>query len=95
MREYRGELGINVAVGDVFTDVTHVYPDLIVHLTLYSARIAEGEPQLLEHNALRWITPDEIDAYDFCPADEAILARIKEAAENTGRSSLDYERSLI
>ena len=30
VREYRGELGINVAVGDVFTDVTHVYPDLIV-----------------------------------------------------------------
>ena len=95
VRECREELGITVAVGDVFTEVTHVYPNLTVHLTLYSARIAEGEPQLLEHNALRWITPDEIDAYDFCPADEAILARIKEAAENTGRSSLDYERSLI
>ena len=45
VREYRGELGINVAVGDVFTDVTHVYPALIVHLTLYSARKAEGALQ--------------------------------------------------
>lgn len=35
----------NVAVGDVFTDVTHVYPDLIVHLTLYNARKAEGALQ--------------------------------------------------
>ena len=95
VRECREELGITVAVGEVFTEVTHAYPDLTVHLTLYSARIAEGEPQLLEHNALRWITPNEIDGYAFCPADEAILAGIKEAAENTGRSSFDYERSLI
>ena len=73
------EFGITVAVGDVFTEVTHVYPDLTVHLTLLNARIADGEPQLLEHNDLRWITPREIDSYDFCPADEVILARIKAA----------------
>lgn len=78
-RECREELGITVAVGDVFTEVTHVYPDLTVHLTLLNARIADGEPQLLEHNDLRWITPGEIDSYDFCPADEVILAKIKDA----------------
>lgn len=78
MRECREELGITVAVGEVFTEVTHVYPDITVHLTLFNARIAEGEPQLLEHNDLRWTTPDEIDSYDFCPADEAILNKIKQ-----------------
>jgi len=78
VRECREELGITVAVGAAFTEVTHVYPDLAVHLTLYSARIAEGEPQLLEHRDLRWITPDEIGSYAFCPADEAILKKIKE-----------------
>lgn len=77
VRECREELGITVAVGDVFTEVTHVYPDLSVHLTLFDARIAEGKPQLLEHRELRWITPDEIDSYDFCPADEAILKEIE------------------
>lgn len=79
VRECREELGITVAVGDVFAEVTHVYPDLTVHLTLFNARIAEGEPQLLEHNDLRWITPGEIDRYDFCPADEALLKEIKES----------------
>ena len=79
VRECREELGITVAVGDVFAEVTHVYPDLNVHLTLFNARIAEGEPQLLEHNDLRWITPGEIDRYDFCPADEALLKEIKES----------------
>ena len=84
VRECREELGITVAVGEVFTEVTHVYPDLTVHLTLFDARIAEGKPQLLEHKNLRWITPDEIGSYGFCPADEAILKKIKERGMDTG-----------
>ena len=72
-RECREELDISLAVHDVFMDVTHVYPDLTVHLTLFNASIAAGEPKLLEHNAMRWITPEEIPQYDFCPADEEIL----------------------
>ena len=27
---------------------------------------------------IKWITPDEIDRYEFCPADEEILKEIKE-----------------
>ncbi len=77
VRECREELDITLSVGNVFMEVTHVYPDLTVHLTLYNAVIAEGEPRRLEHNDLRWITVDEIDGFDFCPADEEILARLK------------------
>ena len=57
-------------------DVIHAYPDLTVHLTLFSASIADGVPQKLEHNDIRWITPAEIPAYTFCPADEEILTKI-------------------
>ena len=78
VRECREELDVTVEVGDLFMEVTHTYPDLTVHLSLYNAGIASGEPQLLEHNALRWITPDEIPQYDFCPADEVILARLQD-----------------
>ena len=63
--------------GPVFMEVTHEYPDLTVRLTLFEAAITAGEPRLLEHNAIAWITPDEIDRYDFCPADVEILAEIK------------------
>ena len=59
-------------------DVVHEYPDLTVHLTLFNATIAEGEPQKLEHNDIQWITPSEIPKYEFCPADEEILAKICE-----------------
>lgn len=78
IRECREELSITVAVDDVFMDVVHEYPDITVHLTLFNSRIAEGVPTLLEHNDLRWICVDEIDNFDFCPADIDILKRLKD-----------------
>ena len=77
-RECREELDIALAVGDVFMEVTHAYPDITVHLTLFRASIAAGTPKRLEHAALAWITPAEIPQYDFCPADEEILQRLRE-----------------
>ena len=73
IRECKEELNVLLSVGDVFMDVVHEYPDLTVHLTLFHATIAEGEPQKLEHNDIQWITPREIPNYGFCPADEGIL----------------------
>lgn len=78
IRECREELAVTVAPGDVFMEVTHEYPDLEIHLTLFNAKIAEGTPKLLEHVELRWIAASEIDNYDFCPADEVILAKLRE-----------------
>ena len=78
IRECREELNVLLSVGDVFMDVIHEYLDLTVHLTLFNATIAEGEPQKLEHNDIRWITPSEISNYEFCPADEEILDKIKD-----------------
>ena len=73
IRECQEELAITLSVGDVFMDVVHKYPDITVHLTLFNATIAEGTPQKLEHNDIRWIAPNEIPEYEFCPADEEIL----------------------
>ena len=78
IRECREELAVTLAVGDVFMDVIHEYPDITVQLTLFNATIVEGEPQKLEHNDIKWITPSEISNYKFCPADEEILVRICE-----------------
>ena len=60
IRECQEELDVTLSVGSVFMDVVHEYPDLMVHLTLFNATIAEGEPQRLEHNDIQWITPAEI-----------------------------------
>ena len=76
IRECQEELAITLSVGDVFMDVIHEYPDITVHLTLFSATIAEGIPQTLEHNDIRWTTTNELVEYNFCPADTEILERL-------------------
>ena len=81
IRECREELGITVSVGEIFMEVTHTYPDLTVHLTLFHASIAEGVPQKLEHSDLRYITVDEIPQYEFCPADQVILAALRRSPQ--------------
>lgn len=82
-RECREELGVDIEVGEIFEDVLHVYSDMTVHLTLYEAKIVAGAPRRLAHKDLRWITPAEISAYSFCPADRTFLEKILATAACT------------
>ena len=78
IRECREELAVDIAVEDVFMEGVHEYPDISIRPILFHAHIAQGQPQLLEHVDIRWITVEEIDSYDFCPADADILLRLKQ-----------------
>lgn len=77
IRECREELGVTISVGKLCMALVHEYPDLTVRLSLFHASISEGEPQKLEHNDMRWITVDEIDTLEFCPADQEIIGKLK------------------
>ena len=77
IRECREELGVTVSVKEPFLELIHRYPDLTIHLTVFHASIAEGTPQLLEHQALRWVTPEEAHVMHFCPADRVFLERLE------------------
>lgn len=80
IRECKEELNITVAVGPVYAQLLHEYPDIHIRLTLFECTIAEGVPTPLEHNALLWISPLQIPEFEFCPADEDILKMLM--AEN-------------
>ena len=75
-RECREELDIELAVGEIFAESTFVYPDISVHLTLLEARIVSGEPKLLEHRDIRWITPEEAHLFEFSPADVPFVEKL-------------------
>ena len=77
-RECKEELDVDITVGKLFVRVVHEYPDITIGLSLFEAEIdEEQEIKLLEHVDAKWITAEEIDEYEFCPADEDILAKIK------------------
>lgn len=85
IRECQEELAITLDVKELFCEVEHHYPDIAIHLTLFQATIAQGKPQKLEHNDLRWITVPEIGNYEFCPADQEILKKIQKRYAEGGQ----------
>ena len=90
IRECQEELAVTVLPGSVFMELTHEYPDLAVHLTLFNAKILQGEPQMLEHNAIQWMTTAEIPDYSFCPADEEILRELMKIENGLQAGSGDW-----
>ena len=79
-RECREELDVTVRADSVYMELTHEYPDMTVDLTLFNATLVRGEPKLLEHTDLRWITPAQIPDYEFAPADKEILKKLMDEA---------------
>ena len=80
-RECMEELNVRLTVGELFAQVTHQYPELLVRVSLYEAKITEGSPQNLEHRDMRWVSAGELTGYDFCPADREIIARLSREME--------------
>ena len=82
IRECREELDVEIKVNDIFAETDHEYPDITIYLTLFNAEIVSGEPKMLVHRDLKWITPDRIPEFNFCPADKDILEKITEKYGN-------------
>lgn len=73
-RELREKLGIEVAVLERVVHVEHAYEGYDVDFCVYRCRHAGGEVQHVGVNAHRWVYPQELDDYEFPPADERSLA---------------------
>jgi 8-oxo-dGTP diphosphatase len=76
IREVREELGVAFSPGERLAEVDWQYPDKRVRITFFRGAIT-GEPRPLEGQELAWVTPAELDRYEFPPADAALLARLR------------------
>lgn len=69
-RELAEELEITVDLApDIFDDSTYEYDFGRVHLTTIICQLKEGEPILTEHEAIKWLKPNELKNLDWAPAD--------------------------
>jgi 8-oxo-dGTP diphosphatase len=77
LRELREELGVEARIGPLVFEHTHVYaPDRVAHLLFYEATILRGEPELLDHQAMRWVVPEELGGFEFVAGDGEIIRRL-------------------
>lgn len=77
-RELTEELGVSVQVGALFESVDHDYPDKSVHLRFFLCQLPAGEPCPLGCAAVRWITCDQLDRFEFPAADAGLLTRLRQ-----------------
>jgi 8-oxo-dGTP diphosphatase len=78
VREIQEELGCTIEVYEKIEEVHHEYPNVIVNLLTYKAKIVEGEPKAKEHAELKWVPLQDLNSLEWAPADiptvEALLA---------------------
>lgn len=75
-REIEEELETEIEVGDYLTTVEYDYPNFHLSMRCYWATIIEGKPVLLEHEAARWLTYEELDSVDWLPADLEVVKHL-------------------
>lgn len=78
IREIKEELKSEIRVGEKLCTIEYDYPKFHLTMHCFWCDLLDGEPVLLEHEAARWLTTDELNSVDWLPADvqvvEAILA---------------------
>lgn len=77
-REIEEELETEIEVGEYLTTIEYDYPKFHLSMRCYWAKIIEGKPVLLEHEAARWLTKNELDSVEWLPADVTIIEMIKQ-----------------
>ncbi|PWB78817.1 MAG: 8-oxo-dGTP diphosphatase MutT [Candidatus Methylomirabilota bacterium] len=75
-REILEELGLTVAVHEQVFSAEHHDAEHHIRLRFYHCTVQAGEPRLIGCAACRWVTPAEISAYPFPPADLPLVHQI-------------------
>lgn len=76
-RELAEELGIEVVIHELIETVTHAYETKTVTLHFYRCSWKANEPQALGCPAFRWVTKEELSAYEFPEADVKLVEMLQ------------------
>ena len=77
IREIREELTVEIQVEQRLCTVEYDYPAFHLVMHCYFCKLASGHLTLLEHEAARWLSPQELDAVEWLPADKVVVEKLK------------------
>jgi len=77
VREIREELGIEIAVGELFEEISHAYADKAVHLKFFVCKLISGKLQALDCAAFKWVEKAELAEFEFPAADARLLEKLR------------------
>ena len=77
-REIREELTAEIKVGGLIKTIEYDYPEFHLSMDCFWCEVKEGKLKLLEHEAARWLSADDLWSVNWLPADALILKQIEE-----------------
>lgn len=72
-REIMEELDTEISVDSFITTVDYDYPAFHLTMHCYWCSILSGNLELKEHEAAKWLAPDELESVNWLPADLILL----------------------
>ena len=80
VRELREELAVETKDSCLapLAFASHDYADFHLLMPLFVCRVWQGEPQALEGQALAWVRPARLRDYPMPPADEPLVALLRD-----------------
>ena len=76
-REIKEELDTEIAVGELFTTIDYDYPTFHITMHCYLCTIENGSLTLLEHEAAKWLSLEQLDSVTWLPADQIVIAELQ------------------
>ena len=76
-REILEELDTKIAVERLVDTVNWDYPKFHLTMHCYWCEVVEGELSLLEHEAARWLSFEQLYSVKWLPADEVVIDKLK------------------
>jgi 8-oxo-dGTP diphosphatase len=76
LRELREELEVEAEVGPRLGADLPIGETAV--LRVYTARLLRGEPALVDHDAHRWLTADELSDVDWIPVDRPLVDELRQ-----------------
>lgn len=78
-REIKEELDTEIAVGELFTTINYDYPTFHITMHCYLCTIENGSLTLLEHEAAKWLSLEQLDSVTWLPADLLVIAELQKS----------------
>jgi mutator protein MutT len=77
-REIEEELGLKIAVRQLFSAVNYSYPHENILLLAYFAELMTGSLRLSDHKEVRWVPIEKLSSYELSSADIPIVGKLVE-----------------
>ena len=78
VREIKEELDADITVGELIETVEYDYPKFHLTMHCFLCKLVSDHVVLLEHEAAKWLSQEQLDSVEWLPADISIVKNLRQ-----------------